>query len=53
MSRIATMNRTLAQKGLDVSDCPVPIHPGSTRRGFAEVDPFLVTKGGQGFDLTV
>ena len=43
----------LAQTGLDVSERPVPVYPGSARRGFAVVDPLLVTKGGQGFDVTV
>ena len=43
----------LAQTDLDVSECPVPVHPGSSRSGLAVVDPLLVTKGGQCFDVTV
>src|SRR5271168_5127741 len=43
----------LAQTGLDVSECPVPVHSGGSRSGFTVVDPFLVTKGGQHFDVTV
>jgi hypothetical protein len=43
----------LAQTSLDVSKCPMPVHPGGPRSGLAVVDPFLVTKGGQRFDVAV
>ena len=43
----------LAQSSLDVSKCPVPIHSSGSRSRIAVVDPLLVAKGSQRFDVAV